>query len=93
MAGPRSWKSQPWRHAAADTDGDALSIVAFTQPSQAVGTVTQDGNRLVFRGAARFMSVTFTYTTFSSAFRCSRLSACTGSWRRSCRAAAKVSKS
>ncbi|MBK6400612.1 MAG: cadherin-like domain-containing protein [Rhodocyclaceae bacterium] len=48
--------------AAADPDGDALSIISFTQPSQAVGTVAQDGNRLVFRGAARFMSVTFTYT-------------------------------
>ena len=24
--------------------------------------MAQDGNRLVFRGAARFMSVTFTYT-------------------------------
>ena len=46
----------------ADPDGDALSFISFTQPSQAVGTVAQDGNRLVFRGAARFMSVTFTYT-------------------------------
>ena len=45
-----------------DPDGDALSIVSFTQPSEAVGTVTQDGSRLVFRSSARFQRASFTYT-------------------------------
>ncbi len=46
-----------------DPDGDALSIVSFTQPQPAtVGTVTQDGNKLVFHSAMSFRMATFTYT-------------------------------
>lgn len=46
-----------------DADGDALGIVSFTQPQPAsVGTVTQDGNKFVFHGAASFRVATFTYT-------------------------------
>lgn len=43
-----------------DPDGDALSIVSFTQP--ALGTVSQSGNRLIFTAAGRFTVQSFSYT-------------------------------
>jgi outer membrane protein OmpA-like peptidoglycan-associated protein len=44
-----------------DADGDTLTIVAVTQPAQ--GSVTINGDRLVFHPVAGFMgAVTFTYT-------------------------------
>ena len=43
-----------------DPDGDTLAITSFSQP--AVGTITQDGTRLVFSPFGRFTFDTFTYT-------------------------------
>ena len=43
-----------------DPDGDALSIVSFTQPG--LGTITQSGNQLVYTGAGKFTLQTITYT-------------------------------
>ncbi len=43
-----------------DPDGDALTIVSFTQP--ALGTVSQSGNRLVYTGAGKFTVQYITYT-------------------------------
>ncbi len=43
-----------------DPDGDALSIVSFTQPS--TGIVTQVGNSLMFESTGPFPRTTFTYT-------------------------------
>jgi outer membrane protein OmpA-like peptidoglycan-associated protein len=46
-----------------DPDGDALSIISFTQPQPASsGTVSQDGSRLIFHSSAQFSVATFTYT-------------------------------
>jgi hypothetical protein len=43
-----------------DPDGDALSIVSFTQPS--TGIVTRVGNGLLFESTGPFPRTTFTYT-------------------------------
>lgn len=43
-----------------DPDGDALTIVSFTQP--ALGVVKQSGNNLVYTGAGKFSTQTITYT-------------------------------
>ncbi len=43
-----------------DPDGDALTIVSFTQP--ALGVVKQSGNQLVYTGAGKFTLQTITYT-------------------------------
>lgn len=45
-----------------DPDGDTLSIVSFTQPQPpSIGTVTQEGNRLVFHSKQQFAVSTFSY--------------------------------
>jgi hypothetical protein len=44
-----------------DPDGDALSIVSFTQPN--TGSISQGGNgNLVFTPHAGFVSTNFSYT-------------------------------
>ena len=45
-----------------DADGDVLSIVGVTQPTQNVGTVSIQGNKIKFIPNRRFASDTFTYT-------------------------------
>lgn len=45
-----------------DPDGDALTIISFTQPQPAVGNLTLEGGRLVFHSGRSFMIATFTYT-------------------------------
>ncbi len=44
-----------------DPDNDTLSILSFTQPGAAVGTVTKAGTELVFTAAAGFTGGSFTY--------------------------------
>ncbi len=46
-----------------DADGDSLQIVSFTQPQPAtIGTIVQQGNKLVFHPLNSFSSATFSYT-------------------------------
>lgn len=45
-----------------DPDGDALTIVSFTQPTDNIGSVTLSGNKLVLTATRMFLSSTMTYT-------------------------------